>query len=111
MRSVAHGDAPSVTLDHAAGMHFFHERRRTFARWMPSPLPKDEDAALMLDARVNVGSEDAGFAEQQLVHARNRRRTVDLEVGYAIGTLIPALEHQTRIVHAMVVVQVAYERM
>ena len=64
----------------------------------------------MLDARADVRPVDAVLAEEQLGHARDRRRPVHLEVGNAVRAHVPALEHEPRVVHAVVVVQVAEER-
>ena len=61
----------------------------------------------MLDARADVRTVDAVFAEQQLGHPRDRRRAVDLEIGNPVRAHVPPLEDQTRVVHAVVVVQVA----
>ena len=43
-------------------------------------------------------------------HPRDRRRPVDVEIGNAIRALIPPLQHQPRVVEAVVVVQMAEER-
>ena len=41
---------------------------------------------------------------------RDRRRAVDLEVGDAARAHVPALEHEARIIHEMVVVEMREER-
>ena len=65
----------------------------------------------MFDPRADVRAVDAIGAEQLLGHAGDRRRAVDVEIGNAIRALIPALQHQAAVIHAMVVVQVREERM
>ena len=64
----------------------------------------------MLEPGANVGPVHAVVAEQQLGHPRDRRRAVDLQIRNPAGALVPALEHEPAVVHAMVVVQVAEER-
>ena len=39
-----------------------------------------------------------------------RRRPVDPQIGHLAGADVPALQHQARVVHAMVVVQVGEQR-
>ena len=110
MRRVADGDLPAAALDDVAGVHFPHARRRAPARRRAAARLEDVDAALVLDARADVGAVDAVLAEELLGHARDRRRSVDLEIGNPIRAHVPALEHQPRVVHAVVVVQMAEER-
>ena len=64
----------------------------------------------MLDPRTDVGTVDAVGAEQLLGHARDRRRAVDLEIRNPIRALIPALEHEAPVIHAVVVVEMGEER-
>ena len=64
----------------------------------------------MLDARADVGAVNAVVAEEQLGHPLDRRRPVHLEVGNLVGALVPSLQHQAAVVHAVVVVQVREER-
>ena len=65
--------------------------------------------ALVLYPCFDIGAVDAFFAEQQFRHAGNRRRSVDLEIGYPIRAHVPTLQHQSGIVHAVVVVQMTDE--
>ena len=60
-------------------------------------------------AGADVGTVDAVLAEQLLRHPRDRRRTVDLQIGNAIGALVPSLQDQPAVVHAVVVVEVREE--
>jgi hypothetical protein len=60
--------------------------------------------------RANVRAIDAVDAEQLFGHASDRRRAVDMEIGDAIRPLIPALEDQPPVVHAMVVMKMREER-
>jgi hypothetical protein len=69
------------------------------------------EAALMLDARVDVRTEDAVFSEQQRRHTRDRRRAVHLEIRNPAGAHVPALQDEPRVIHAVVVMEVAEERM
>ena len=48
--------------------------------------------------------------EQEPGQPRDRRRTVDLEVRDPPGTHVPTLEHEARIVHEVVVVEMREER-
>ena len=64
----------------------------------------------MLDSRADVRAEHAVFVEQQAGEPRDRRRTVDLEIRDPAGAHVPALEHQARIVHEVVVVEMREER-
>jgi len=50
------------------------------------------DRALMLDARVQVRRKRAILTEELLAHAPDGRRSVNLELGYTVRTLIPARE-------------------
>ena len=59
---------------------------------------------------ADVGAVDAVRAEQLFGHARDRRRAVDLEFRNAIRALVPSLQHQPPVVHAVVVVEVGEER-
>ena len=63
----------------------------------------------MARARNKVGIVDAVNAEQLLRHTRERWRTIHLELGYTARALVPAREHQARIVAAMIVMQVREE--
>src|SRR5262245_56095351 len=110
VRRLPHRDFPTVALNHVAGMYFLRLRRGAPAGRLPAALLEHENAALVFDARADIGSVDALLAEKQLGHPRNRRRPVDLEVGNSIRSHIPALEDEPRIVHAVVVVQVTDER-
>jgi len=65
----------------------------------------------MLDARVQVRRKRAILTEELLAHAPDGRRSVNLELGYAIRTLIPAREKEPDKIRAMVVVQMAEEHM
>src|SRR5262245_8226500 len=84
--------------------------RGALARRRPSTLLEHEDAAFVLDAGADVGPVDAVFAEEHFSHSRDRRRSEDLEIRDPIRAHIPALEHEARVVHTMIVVQVADER-
>ena len=99
-----------LPCDDVARVHLPHARRGPRARRRAAARLEDVDAALVLDARANVRPVDAVLAEQQLGHARDRRRPVDLEVRNPIRAQVPALQHEARVVHAVVVVQVAEER-
>ena len=107
---VADGDLPAVALDDRARVNLGDARRRPLARQLAAARLEHVEAAAMLDARADVGTVDAVRAEQLLGHARDRRRAVDLQIGNAIGALVPSLEHQPPVVHAVVVVEVGEER-
>ena len=107
---VADGDLPSVAVDHRAGVDLGDLRRRTPARQRAASRLELILAALVLDPRANVRTVDAVDAEQLLGHAGDRRRAVDLEIGDAIRALVPALQDQAPVVHAMVVVEMREER-
>src|SRR5262245_51932330 len=92
-------------------MRFLHARGRTPAGRLPTALLKHEDAALVFNTRADVGAVDPILAEEQFGHARNRRRPVDLEVRNSIRAHVPSLKDETRVVHAVVVVQVTEEGM
>jgi hypothetical protein len=88
--------------------------------FQPSPLTTEPAwiprlelilAALVLDAGADVRPVDAVDPEQLFGHPSDRRRAVDVEIGDAIGALIPALQHQAPVVHAVVVVEMREERM
>ena len=64
----------------------------------------------MLDARPDVRPVHAVGPEQLFGHARDRRRAVDVEIRNPVGALVPPLEHEAAVVHAVVVVQVREER-
>ncbi len=59
----------------------------------------------MLHPRADVRTVHAVLAKQLPRHARNRRRTVHLELGNLARALIPSLQHEARVVEAMVVVE------
>ena len=71
----------------------------------------DREAAAMARARNEVRLVDSVVAEQLLGHARERRGSINLELGNLACTLVPAREHEAGIVAAMVVVQVREEEM
>ena len=60
----------------------------------------------MPSAGGDVRSVDAVLAEQQRRHARDRRRSDDVQIRDAAGARVPPLQHQPRVVDAVVVVQV-----
>jgi hypothetical protein len=62
--------------------------------------------------RLQIVPAEEGVLDPQLIDlsAGDRRRAVDVQIGDAIGALIPALQHQAAVVHAMVVVEVREER-
>ena len=64
----------------------------------------------MFAAGANVGTVDAVFAEQLLGHPRDRRRAIDLQIRNAIGALIPTLQDQAPVIHAVVVMEVREKR-
>lgn len=67
------------------------------------------DAALVLDARADVRPVNAVFSEEQIRHPLDRRRPVDVQVRDLVGPLVPPLEHEPIVIHAMVVVQMREE--
>ena len=85
-------------------------RRRTPARQLAASRLELILAALVFDSCANVRAIDAVDAEQLFGHARDRRGAVDLEIGDAIRALIPALQDQPAVVHAVVVVEMREER-
>ena len=97
-------------LDHRAGVDLGHLRRRTPARQRAASRLELILAALVLDPGANVRAIDAVGAEQLFGHAGDRRRAVDVEIGDAIGALVPALQDQAPVVHAVVVVEMREER-
>ena len=107
---MADGDLPSVAADHRTGMDLSDLRRRTPARQLAASRLELILAALVFDPRANVRAIDAVDAEQLFGHAGDRRRAVDIEIGDAIRALIPALQDQAPVVHAMVVVEMREER-
>jgi hypothetical protein len=107
---VAHRQLPPFPLDHASGVHLVHMRRGPLPRRRAATGRVLVDAALMLNASANVRTVDAVFAEQQLGHSLDRRRTIHVEIRNLVRALVPALQHQATVVHAMVVVQVREER-
>ena len=108
---MADGDFPAVALDDRSRVDLGDPRRRPLAGRLAAPRLEHVQAAAMLDARANVGTVDAVHAEQLFGHARNRRRAVHLQIADPIRALVPSLEHEAAVVHAMVVVQVGEERM
>jgi hypothetical protein len=93
-----------------AGLYLPYLRRGTPAGWRTAARGKHVDTALMFDSRSDVRTVHSVFAEQLLRHAGERPRSVDLQIGNLVGPLVPALEHQSSVVHAMVVVEVREER-
>ena len=110
MLRVPGGDLPAVALDDRAGVNLGDARRRPLARQLAAARLEHVEAAAVLDPRADVGTVDAVLAEELLGHARDGRRTIDAELGDPIGTLIPPLEHETAVVHAVVVVEMREER-
>ncbi len=107
---MADGDLPSVAVNHRTHTDFRDLRRRTPARQLAAPRLELILAALVFDPRANVRPIDAVDAEQLFGHAGDRRGAVDLEIGDPIRALIPALQNQPTVIHAMVVVEVREER-
>src|SRR5262245_20757144 len=92
-------------------MRFLHARRGTPPGRFPTMLLEHEETALVFDARTDVGTVVPILAEEPFSHARYRRRPVNLKVGNSIRSHVPALEDEARVVHAVVVMQVADEGM
>jgi hypothetical protein len=67
-----------------------HPRRRAPARRRAATCLEHIEAASMLDARADIKAVDAVDAKQLIGHARDRRRSVDLQIGDAIGALVPS---------------------
>jgi hypothetical protein len=65
----------------------------------------------VLDAGANVRAVDALGTEELIGHAGDRRRAVDVQIGNAIRALIPPLQDEPPVVHAMVVVEMGEEGM
>ena len=64
----------------------------------------------MLDPRPNVRPVDAVVTEQRSVMRAIGVGPYTSEIRDPVCAHVPALEHETRVVHAMVVVQMAEER-
>ena len=109
VRRVTDGHRPAGAVHDVAGVDLPHAGGRPPAGRRAAARLEDVDAALVLDAGADVRSVDAVLAEQLLGHARDRRRPVDLQVGNPVRALVPALQHQPPVVHAVVVVQMAEE--
>jgi len=110
MRGTADRNLPAVSLDHVARMDFLHQRHRPLSRRRPAASLENIDAALVLDARADIGPVDSFRAEEQIGHASDGRRSVYFELGDPVRTLVPALEDEARVIHAVIIVQVAEER-
>ena len=65
----------------------------------------------MAGARLDIGAVHPVGREQQFGHARRRRRAEHLQLAEFARTLVPAVHHEPRIVHAVVVMQVGEEAM
>jgi hypothetical protein len=107
VRGLPYGDFPTVAFYHIARMHFPHLGRGTLAGRLSTAFREDEDAAFVFDARADVRTINALLAKQLFGHARNRSWPIDFEIGNSICTYVPALQDETRVVHAVVVMQMA----
>jgi hypothetical protein len=107
---MANRDSPATAIDRVAGMNLFHAGSRASTRRLPPARGEYVEAALVLESRMDIRSVDALFAEQQLAHARDWRRSVHRQLRHSTCALVPSLEHQAPVVHAMVVVKMAEER-
>ena len=105
----AHRHLPAIGFHDIAGVHLAHPRSWPPPGRRPAAGFEDIDAALVRDARTDVWTEHALLREELLRHAGERRRTVHVQVGDEVGPHVPALENEPRILHAMVVVEVAQE--
>ena len=85
-------------------------RRRPLARHLAAARFEDVEAAAVLAAGADVRTVDSVVRRTTAGHPRDRRRSADLEIGNAIGTLIPSLQDQPAVVHAVVVVEMREER-
>src|SRR5688572_21224741 len=109
MLRVPHGDLPRSAFDRIARVNLTDARRRTMARRCAASLTEHVQTALMFDASPDVRTVDAFRAKQLLSHPRDWRRAEHVEIRNAIRALVPPLEHEPRVIHAVVVVQVAEE--
>ena len=64
----------------------------------------------MLDSSADVRTVDAVDPEQLLGHARDRPRSVHVQLGNPARSLVPPLEHEATVVHAVVIVKMGKER-
>ena len=93
-----------------AGLHFANVRRGPLAWRLSTTRLELIDAALMADTRHDVGPVHAVLSEQQIGHTLERRRSVHVEVRDPVRSLVPPLQHEPPVVHAVVVVQMREER-
>lgn len=92
-------------------MHLRDAWLRPLARQVPATCLEDVEAASVFGPCTDVRTVDAVVTEQQRRHAADRRRAVHLEIRNPIGAHVPALQDEARVVHAVVVVEMAEERM
>src|SRR5262249_34934206 len=111
MRRSAHGHFPLVAFNDIAGLDLTYARRGPLARCLASARLELIDAAPVFDAGADIGTVNAIFSEQQVSHPLERRRSVHLKIWNAVSALIPALEYEPRVVHAVVVMQMREEHM
>src|SRR5262249_55250241 len=100
----------TLAADRRAGMDLRHLGRRATARQRSASSRELILAALVFDPCADVRTVDAVGAEELRGHARDGWRAVDVEIGDPIGALIPPLQDQASVVHAMVVVEMREER-
>ena len=83
MRRAADRDLPPVALDDVAGVDLRDRGAGRLRGSLAAARLELIDAAPVLDARADVWPVDAVLAEQLFGHPRDRRRTIDVEIGDA----------------------------
>src|SRR5688572_26626844 len=100
MRGAPHSHPPAVAFHDIAGLDLADAWCGALSGHTATARAKDVDAALVLDARADVGAIDAILAEQLPGHALDRGRAIHLQVGDPVRTLVPPLQHEAPVIHA-----------
>ena len=100
---------PSVLGDDAPDVKLLNRNTRALAREDTAAVAERLQAHGVVGACDQVGPKGAVVAEQPLGHAPQRTRAIDLEIVTAPGALVPARQHEMRVIGGVVEVQVGEE--